>query len=86
MIHSNDSNSIMGNDRENNPLTAKDYGLVQALYPIGELIEKRITGGRTTTYSEVKRGRLKVVKRGKSTLVLTPDLVAYLNALRGGAV
>jgi hypothetical protein len=63
----------------------KDFGLDKPIYTIGELIDQRITGGRTTTYSEVKRGRLKVVKRGKSTLVLTPDLVAYLNSLRGGS-
>ena len=66
-------------------MNPKDFGLDKPIYPIGELIEKRVIGGRTTTYSEVKRGRLKVVKRGKSTLVLTPDLVAYLNSLRGGS-
>ncbi len=66
-------------------LTAKDYNLEKPIYPISEVIEKRITGGRTQTYAEIKQGRLKVVKRGRSTVVLTPDLVAYLNALRGGA-
>ena len=65
--------------------TAKDYGLEQPAYKIGELIRQGVTGGRTTTYDQIKKGRLKVVKRGKSTLVLTPDLVAHLNALRGGA-
>ena len=64
--------------------TAKDYNLDQPAYPLGELINNKVVGGRTKAYDEVKKGRLKVVKRGASTIVLTPDLVAYLNKLREG--
>lgn len=60
-----------------------DYGFDKPAYSAKEVIDKKIAGCRTFFYEEVKRGKLKVVKRGKSTLVLTPDLVAYLNALRG---
>ena len=63
---------------------APDYVLHKPAYALSELIENRTVGGRTKAYSEIKKGRLKVVKRGRSTIVLTPDLVAYLNALRGG--
>ncbi len=63
-------------------LTAKDFVLDKPVYSIGELIDKRVTGGRTFTYNEIKKGKLRVVKRGKSTLVLTPDLVNYLINLR----
>lgn len=62
--------------------TPQDFGLTKPVYPLSELISNRITGGRTKTYAEIKAGRLKIVKRGKSTLVLTPDLVAYLISLR----
>jgi hypothetical protein len=89
-MSNNEWRKSMDNTKKENgeirPLTANDLGLHKPVYSIGELIEKRITGGRTTTYKQVKDGRLRVVKRGKSTLVLTPDLVAYLNALRGDAV
>ncbi len=64
--------------------TALDYNLHKPVYALGELIENRTVGGRTKAYAEIKQGHLKVVKRGRSTIVLTPDLVAYLNALRGG--
>lgn len=73
-------------DNTNPQYTSEDFGLNdKPAHPIGEIIRDGYLGGRTTVYSEIKKGRLKVVKRGKSTLVLTPDLVAYLNALRGGA-
>jgi len=69
---------------ENFENSAAAFGLNKPIYSIGEIIQNRVAGGRTSTYDQIKSGRLKVVKRGKSTLVLRPDLLAYLNALRGG--
>lgn len=49
-------------------------------YSIEETIAS--TGiGRSTIFEEIKAGRLKARKRGRSTIILTGDLAKYLEAL-----
>lgn len=38
-------------------------------------------GGRTAVYEEIKSGRLKARKLGRSTIVTEADYLAYLEAL-----
>ena len=38
-------------------------------------------GGHTKIYEAIKTGKLKAKKRGKSTIILHPDLVEYLENL-----
>jgi excisionase family DNA binding protein len=37
--------------------------------------------GRTTVYEAIKRGELRALKRGKSTLILESDLRRWLEAM-----
>ena len=37
--------------------------------------------GRTTVYEAIKRGELRALKRGKSTLILESDLRRWLDSL-----
>ncbi|THD38421.1 MAG: DNA-binding protein [Sphingomonas sp.] len=37
--------------------------------------------GRSTIFEEIKAGRLKARKRGRSTIILAGDLAEYLEAL-----
>lgn len=64
-------------------MTPLDFGLSKAAYTISETLTI-VPAGRTALYSDIKQGKLKIVKRGRSTWVLTPDLIAYLMTLRGG--
>lgn len=63
-------------------MTPQEFCLTKPAYTINELLQMRSFGGRTTIYSEIKKGRMKVVKRGRNTIALTPDLVEYLIMLR----
>ena len=38
-------------------------------------------GSRTTIYQALNSGKLKAKKRGRSTIILTPDAVRYLESL-----
>ena len=38
-------------------------------------------GSRSTLYENIKNGKLKARKRGRSTIILTPDAIRYLEAL-----
>lgn len=51
----------------------KAYTLAEAVVATGI--------GRTTLYEEIKAGRLKARKRGRSTIILTEHLEEYLNDL-----
>ncbi len=49
-------------------------------YSIKDLVEGGI-GSRTTIYEAIKARKLKARKRGKSTIILPPDLAEYLESL-----
>ncbi len=42
---------------------------------------KEGAGSRTKIYEEIKSGKLKARKRGRSTIILAADLAAYLESL-----
>ncbi len=49
-------------------------------YTIKDLVAGGV-GSRTTVYEAIKSGALKARKRGKSTIILPPDLAEYLESL-----
>jgi hypothetical protein len=56
------------------------FGLDRPAYSVRETLGL-LPLGRSSFYAAVKDGRLKVRKFGKKTLVLAPDLAAFLAAL-----
>ncbi len=38
-------------------------------------------GSRTKIYEEIKAGKIKAKKRGRSTIILAPDAIRYLESL-----
>ena len=49
-------------------------------YSIREAVEAG-AGSRTVVYEAIKSGALKARKRGRSTIILAPDLAEYLQSL-----
>ncbi len=49
-------------------------------YSIREAVEAG-AGSRTVVYGAIKSGALKARKRGRSTVILAPDLAEYLQGL-----
>ena len=49
-------------------------------YSIRDLVEGGV-GSRTTLYDAIAAGTLKARKRGRSTIILPPDLAEYLESL-----
>ena len=49
-------------------------------YTIKEVVEGG-GGSRTVVYEAIKSGKLKARKRGRSTIILAPDLAEYLQSL-----
>ena len=63
--------------------TRNPFSADQLAYPFRQFC--RLVGiGVTTGYAEVRRGRLRVVKSGRKTLVLAPDGAAWLDTLPEG--
>jgi hypothetical protein len=58
------------------------FGLVKAGYSINETIDLTPLG-RTSIYEAIKDGRLPIRKAGRRTVVLAPDLAAFLSSLPG---
>ena len=54
--------------------------MAKLAYTIPEAVEAG-AGGRTKIYEAIKAGELKARKRGKRTIILADDLIAYLEAL-----
>ena len=54
--------------------------MAKLAYTIDEAGEEG-AGGRTKIYEAIKTGKLKAKKRGRSTIILTPDAVRYLESL-----
>jgi excisionase family DNA binding protein len=57
------------------------FGLIKAAYSVKETLEL-LSIGRTTFYSIVDRGDLKITKLGKKSLVYAADIAALLVSLR----
>jgi predicted DNA-binding transcriptional regulator AlpA len=56
------------------------FGLIKPAYSVNEILEL-LPLGRSSFYEAIKDKRLKVAKFGKRTIVLAPDLVAFLASL-----
>ena len=54
--------------------------MAKLAYTIAEAVEAG-AGGRTKIYEAINTGKLKAKKRGKSTIILAPHLVEYLENL-----
>ncbi len=60
------------------------FGLTRPVYTVAETLDL-LHIGRTAFYSAVKDGSMRIVKRGRSTLVYADDIAAYLTNLRNAA-
>ncbi len=60
------------------------FGLIKPAYSVNEILEL-LPLGRSSFYEAIKDKRLKVAKFGNKTIVLAPDLVAFLASLLGEA-
>jgi hypothetical protein len=60
------------------------FGLAKPVYSVPETLEL-LHIGRTDFYKRVKRGEIKITKRGKASLVFAIDIAAYLTDLRNAA-
>lgn len=54
--------------------------MMKSAFTVKELI-REIGIGRTTLYQEIRAGRIVARKRGRSTLILRPDVERYLHSL-----
>jgi hypothetical protein len=65
---------------EKKRMRPSDYNLTKAAYSIDELMDI-LPLGRTKLYAAAGAGNLKLTKFGKRTMVLAPDVAAFLNSL-----
>ena len=56
------------------------FNLTKPAYSVNEMLEM-LPWGRTKLYELIKNGRLRVVKVGKKTLGLAPDIIKLLESL-----
>jgi hypothetical protein len=60
----------------------REFGLDQPCYFVTDEPVRKAVGGITRVYAENRAGRLRLTKRGRNTVILAPDLVAYLKMLQ----
>ena len=58
----------------------RQFGLIKPAYSVNETLVL-VPLGRSSFYEAIKDKRLKVAKFGKKTIVLAPDLAAFLASL-----
>lgn len=57
-----------------------DFNLTKAAYSINEILEI-LPLGRTSLYEAINTGQLRATKFGKKTMILAPDMAAFLDSL-----
>jgi len=57
------------------------FGLTKPVYSVAETLDL-LHISRAGFYAAVKNGAIRIVKRGKSSLVYADDIAAYLTSLR----
>jgi hypothetical protein len=62
----------------------REFGLIKPAYSVNETLIL-LPLGRSSFYAAIKDKRLKVAKFGKKTIVLAPDLAAFLASLSSEA-
>jgi hypothetical protein len=60
------------------------FGLTKPVYGVNEVLGL-LHIGRTAFYAAVRRGEIRLTKRGKTSLIFADDIAAYLTNLRNGA-
>lgn len=81
----NERVTLMETRPEAHEFTAADYGLTKAAYRIDEI--PAITGVcRNKVYNLAHAGEFPLVKFGRSSRILTPDIVRFLNRHRAVAI
>jgi len=63
-------------------LDPREFGLDQPCYFVTDKPVRKAVGGITRVYAEARAGRLRLTKRGRNTVILAPNLVAYLLMLQ----
>ncbi len=64
--------------------TSERLGLHKVAYTPNELIDLGVVGSRTSLYSFVKQGKLKITKQGVKSIFLRSDVAAFLASLQAG--
>ena len=61
-------------------MNSQNFNLTKPAYSVNEALEL-LPFGRTTMYAEIKAGRLIATKLGDKTILLAPNIAAYLGSL-----
>jgi hypothetical protein len=61
-------------------MSPSDFGLTKPAYSVNETLSL-LPIGRTSLYEAIKDGKLHPRKHGKKTIILAPDLAAFLTQL-----